>query len=567
MPFRLRRQTWLAGLSEIGFGALLVAAGLRVLSHLEASFDIGLFDETRYLLRGWRLEWADLPHLYRAPLYAVWYALLARRWPDPLLLHDGNFRLQVLLLPLEVYGLLRVVGWPRGGAFVVAWFFLVSDANLVVWPRVASFAWLLLLPALAVALRWRHPQARRGVLLLATWLTVYARPEMLLAVALLLAEAGFTAWRTRREATRSWLRWARGGLLVGALSLAVLGSPLREQGRLKAAFLQHVAYRLHTQYGRSGGAWDRWREVGQEVFGTDASLWQAITHNPAAFRRHLQDNGRELLPKAGLLMFGHVPLLCSVWNAALLAALLWLLTLIGGTWWRRRHGLPWPRPRPAWGWALALALPGLGSAVLIYPRRHYLLGAVLMLWLAWAAWLAPWWQVRRSARHANLGIVAGWVLALGLVVYTQPLAARFPCPAEPPRLGSWTLPRSRQWLCRRVDVRPAILALRRAAAQRGPLRLAIDRNFWDENLEVYLPAQVEWAYPAPRAPEKLLILPADVIVEVAGPPWLNQPARRAALQTLRAQGGSVYCTPGTPWILIFRQATTVPLQPCPLSSP
>jgi len=553
----LRRLPWTSWAGDGLYGVLLLVAGLRALTALEQVFDIGLFDETRYLMRGLHLHWADLPHLYRAPLYAVWYAALARLEPDPLALYDLNLRVQALLLPLLFYALLRGMKWPRPAAFVLAWFFLLSDANLLPWPRASSFAWLVLLAGLGLYLRLADGLTARAVLLTALWLSAFARPEMLLAFGLSLAEMGWFLWRRRPPRPRV-RRSIIGLAALAGLTIALMGSPLREGGRLKAAFLQHFAYRWNAHYGMSGGTWSRWRETGERVFGTDDSLMRLILGNPDAFARHVATNLAEAGPKAAMLMFFHAPLSGPVWTEGLLAALLWLGLAVGGGW---RGG----RPARRLVWAAAvLSLPGLASALVIYPRRHYLLGPVLMLWLVWTATVRGG-LARRTAKAHGPGLTGGLglALALALVTLTPRVDARFPCPVEAPRLAGAPLPRYQQWLCRTTDTRQAIVALREAAAQRPTLTVAIDPNFWDENLEVYLPPTVQRTHPAPGTPEKLRILPVDGIVLPYGRPWLDREPYRAALRDVARQGGTVVCTSGRPWILAFRVPVSVPLAPCP----
>ncbi len=561
---RLPRPPWRAWPAEVGAGALLVAAGLRLLRSYPQVFDIGLFDETRYLLQGLRLTGLDaLPGLYRGPLYALWYALLARWEPDPVALYDLNQQVLMLALPGALYAALRAMGRSRGVAWLLAWAFLLSDANLIPWPRVSAFAWGLVLLAVAAALAVRRPWVARGVLVSAAWLAAYARPEMLLAVALLLAEAAW-AWR-RNGAPASRVRaWLGGVLLVGLLAAALLGWPVREDGRLAAAFWQHFAYRWAPEYGLEGGRWSRWQEMRARVLGSHGDWTAAI--GPIA--RHVARNALEAGPKLAALVLFHAPLIAPV----VAESVAWgLLALVGSgalLWWARRN----PTPGRAAGGnpaqdvvgraLLFLALPAALSAVVIYPRRHYLLALALLVWLGWAWWLGP--AADAWVARALRGRGARWALTVGLValaLVTPSVAARFPCPEPLPRLAGRTVPRA--WLCRTTDTRQAMAALRAAARQGDGLRLAVDANYWEQNLAVYLPAGVQRTHPAPRTGEQLLLWPVDVSVLVYGRPWLDQAERRAALEEMARQGGAVYCTSGRPWILAFREAVAVPLPRCP----
>ena len=560
---RVLRALWSAWVAEAGAVALLLAAGLRLLRSYPQVFDIGLFDETRYLLQGLRLTGLDaLPGLYRGPLYALWYALLARWEPDPVALYDLNERALMLALPVALYAALRALGRSRGVAWALAWAFLLSDANLIPWPRVSAFAWTLLLAATAAALATRRPWLARGVLVSAAWLAAYARPEMLLAVALLLAEAAW-AWRRNGASASRVGAWLGGVLLVGLLAAALLGWPLREEGRLETAFWQHFTYRWAPEYGLSGGRWSRWQEMRARVLGRGD--WAAAA---GPIVRHVARNALEAGPKLAALVLFHAPLTAAVVAESVAWGLLALLGSGALLWWARRNPTPGraPRGNPAQavvGRALvALVLPAAGSVVVIYPRRHYLLALALLMWLGWAWWLGP--AADALLARVLRGRGPRWALAVGLAalaLVTPSVAARFPCPEALPRVAGRAVPRA--WLCRTTDTRQSIAALRAAARQQDELRLAIDENYWARNLEVYLPAGVQRTHPAPRTGEQLLLWPVDVSVLVYGRPWLDQAERRAALEEVARQGGAVYCTSGRPWILAFREAVAVPLARCP----
>ncbi len=563
LPFRFpSRATRLHVAESLAYLALFGLAALRLLHGMDQVVDIGLFDETRYLSQGLRVTLTTLHQAWRAPLYALWYALLTHITPDPIALHDLNVRLLTLLLPLAFGVLLRALGWPKGWAFLAAWFLLLSDLNLIPWPRVSSFTWMLLLLSWALALRVRSAPLRRGILFGAAWLALYARPEMGLSAALLALEGLI---QSRTWSRRQRLLWLGGLALWVLLTVAVLGSPWREPGRLEAAFWQHYAYRWRGTYDTTGGAWTQWEDIRQQAVGTD-SLTQALLTHPEVFARQWIANLKDLVPKWALLLSFHVPLVTSVWWEGLFTALLGGGLLLAGLWNVRRQIPLKAEDRFLLFTAGALALPGLLSAALIYPRRHYLMGPGLMglVVLAWA-W-RPWLPLFKGSQtwtfsYQRLGIL---ILAALLAWATPGWPQRFPCPESPPRVINVTLPR--QWFCRRTDVREALTALRTLAAVKPDLRLAVDADYWEENLEVYLPSTAQRVFPSPRASFNLAHNPADVAVIVYGAPLLHQPQTRETLIQLQHQGASIGCTRGLPWLIVAYPPTPwppLPLQSCP----
>ncbi len=565
LPFRLpSHSTRLRVAESLIYLALFGLAALRLLHGMDQVVDIGLFDETRYLSQGLRVTLTTLHQAWRAPLYALWYALLTHITPDPIALHDLNVRLLTLLLPLAFGVLLRALGWPKGWAFLAAWFLLISDLNLIPWPRVSAFTWVILLLGWALALRVRSAPLQRGVLFGATWLALYARPEMRLSAALLALEGLI---QSRTWPRRQRLLWLGGLALWVLLTVAVFGSPWREPGRLQAAFWQHYAYRWRGAYGINGGAWTQWEDIRQQAVGTD-SLTQALFTHPEVFARQWTANLKDLVPKWALLVSFHVPLVAPVWWEGVFIALLEGGLLLIALW-RMHHRRPLQaEERFLLFSASVLALPGLLSAVLIYPRRHYLLGPGLvgMTLVAWALRPPPRSSQEEKATGAHPRPWGLTVLALAALLtwVTPSWPQRFPCPENPPRVLNVTLPR--QWFCRHTDVREALTALRTLATVKPDLRLAVDADYWEDNLQVYLPSTAQRVFSTPRAPFNLAHNPADVAVIVYGGPLLHQPQTRETLIQLQHQGASIGCTRGLPWLIVAYPPTPwppLPLQSCP----
>lgn len=558
----LRRR--LRPLPDLLFPAVLAALVWgRTLAHMDRYVDVALFDETRYLYQGLLVKQAAvaLREVYRARAYALWYAALAHLWPDPLALHDAGFRLLAALLPGLVYALLRSYRVAAPWAWLLAWAYALSDVHLVTQPRVAHFAWALVLLGLLVFRKFREPW-RWALLLAAVWLASYARPEFVAAFALLAILRGVRAWREPSRASGPghgrrfpgpgvW-PWAALALWMGGL-YALMGSPLHESGRLLAAFAQHFAYRWGASYGVQGGAWGAWREVLERAFGPGvSSVGEAVVRNPAAVARHVARNALEMPLRFGLAWWTHVPVVLPLWEETALWAVASLL--LAGHLVRRRCFRPQRWEIGVW---LSLLAPSLVAMALVFPRQHYMLGPALAGMVALGAGVQRCFPLVSRQRQAF-----AWLLALALLVATPNLAKRSVCTGRAEFLGR-ALPEvflHRQ--CFATDAREAILALRSLQRAYGAFQVVIPADYWEKNLEVYLPAGLQPVFEAPRHPKTEGY---PVVVAPHGDVWVKNPALWSQMQALKAYGvRGAYCTRGKPWVLLLRlePPQDFPLAPC-----
>ena len=555
---RLNQRRGAAWLADVAL-ALLLAAGLvlRVLPDYARMVDVALFDETRYIY--WAMRWREglpLQDVFRARLYVLWYAGLARLWPDPLALHDANFRLLVTLVPVLLYGVLRTHRVPRRVAWPLAWFFALSDVNLGTRPLVSHLAWAVVLLGYLAFLRlpnpWRWPP-----LLWATALASHARPEFVLALGLLVVMALVQA---RASLSTRAGRGALVATLVGLLALyAALGSPLDERGRFFVAFGQHFAYRWRKVYGVEGGVWDRWQAVRDRAFGPDVrSFPQAVLRNPKAVARHVVRNLLEAPPRLALMLWTHVPVLLPLWEEAALAGLLTLGLLAYLAW---RRCLPLRGPEPA-VWAVLL-LPSLVSMAVIFPRQHYALGVALAGALALGVGLRRCLARRGAAASLSRDVRDALALAGLLLALAPPLAARYPC-RDPATFLRFPLPQAfyvRE--CATTEVRESLLALRSLQRVYPSFTLVVDPNLWVQNMEVYLRPGIRPVFKVLRAPQSAR--GEDVVLAHLGGIWVKEPGWWERLRALQQEYGVLaYCTRGQPWVFLLRlqPPPDFPLQPC-----
>ena len=521
--------------------ALLVVAGWRYAAPVDKVLDIGFADETLYLREGLNLSWHGL-HTMRAPLYALWYRGLALFVHDPMALYDLNLRLQIILLPLSLFLAMVWAGLSPAAAFVVAWAWLLTDANLEPWPRVSAFAWILLLAGIGWQRRFPEDWKGWAGLLILTGLSMYARPEMMLAFALLLALA---VWQ--RRCHKADLRKVIAGvLLFGLLAGVLFGSP-NEKNRLFDAFVQHFAFRWQKEYLLNGTPWNHWRTAIDKAFGPDvhtvAGLFRA---DPQKVFTHIHANAVDAVTRWGKLLFSHTPYILnrhSLWEG--IAWALIFAGLAGWQAWRKR------RQKDFWksyGLLLlveaALALPIVGSVLFIYPRLHYLLGLTLLVWFAWAVLVfAPPTRLPAPApsRHRFWAVI---VIAVFLTVTTPPATEHF---GYQPILG----------------VRESLLTLR-VLQREGVDMIGVPPEEWKSDVDVYLPGLKHVpVHPATFSPQDFPQMDAAVFPN--GQRWLNDESYRKRLIAWSQEGWEPLCSTRNFYVILthtFPPPGSVPMHLC-----
>ncbi len=524
------------------FLALLCIAAWRYTAPVASYVDIGLFDETRYLLQGLRLSDTSLKDVFRAPLYALWYAGLSRFVSDPVALYDLNYRIQLIAVPVLVYWALTARTsylW----AFLLAWVVLISDLNLEPWPRVVPFAWMLLLLGLGMAWRVDKPWRKAALLTGSAWLASYARPEWILAAGLLFF-ASLWWLRTRRSSDLGVFLLTMGILVVGTFS--GMGSPHTEPGRAFAAFGQHFMYRWHDDF-RFPSDWSHWYPVIEKAFGPGVdSLLEALWANPRWVLQHMLANLRDHVVYTPGLVLAHTPVFLDrsrdeAWIGLGIAGAISLATFLRLV--RRRPRLGWVEEL---GPLLVLALPAAWSILVIYPRPHYQFGFYLPILLAWALIVHEVWRPWRPEGlwYGRWGLLLAFFLSL----LTPPLTQRQSTP--PPQ-----------------ETRQVIQTLRLLAEQiPSCCTLVVPTSYWDRNLEVYLPKQIRPLLDDITTPAQMSRYEdVDLMLLPQGQRLLHQVRERDHQRLLPAS--RVLCTEEGTWVLILQRdvplSSPLPMRPCP----
>jgi hypothetical protein len=348
--------------------ALVLLAGLKFTFQLENALDIGLYDESDYLYRGVKLATIGFAQADWGPLYSLWYYLLSFVQPDRVALYYLNYKLMIIVPPVLLCLLLRRYHVSLLPSLLVSWFLLVSKGHAYTWPKVSHFGVIIVLATLIVIGRtgsplWSALLASAGALLVA-----YVRPEFALTFGLALLLFGLLlAWGYRKVAKRQLGMALAAYGVVFVLLVVVLGSPVMGD-RSIGAFGQHFARNWVNWTGSDLNPWTNWRTIVADQFGPAESVSEALVNNPAVFLRHLAYNVGELVRIGSTLVF---PTIAPADTFSKVVA----GSLLAGLVMARRITIRQTFAANRWLVVVAalFVLPGLVSALLIFPRDHYLL--------------------------------------------------------------------------------------------------------------------------------------------------------------------------------------------------
>ena len=373
----MRTSYWLARCRShdiVIVGALLIA-GWKYTSGIRGALDIALWDETGFLTRGIGFLHFALPPPGDAPLYCIWYSLLARVSSDSIALYYLNCRMVTILPPVLFYILLRRYRVSLLTSSLSALFLLLTSANFYVWPKVNHFELMVLLAFLILAAIPKSLTLGFAILAFGCLLAAYIRPEMFFAFVLCFAiSVGSFLFRERTLFHVA----ALASLALIAIAVTIVGNPV-SGNRSLTAFGQHFSLNWHAwTHDASLSPWDDWRQIVHMNFGQVSGIGQAMLNNPAAFARHVATNAIHL-PGALVSTFALNPNFFATFHMRPIEAYILLALGFGGLLFLSRRAilsrlrLAMPTEKRFLLFVCAVCPVIILSCLIIYPRPHYML--------------------------------------------------------------------------------------------------------------------------------------------------------------------------------------------------
>ena len=373
-----------AGWADLAALVVLGIAGMVFVVPLCRGLDLTLHDEGFYLNAGCLIREGQLPRAETAPLYAFHYFLLSHLQPDKARLYVLNWGLLSVISPLLLFAFLRRLRITTAVSLLAASLFLVGDCNFALWPKVAHYGLCVTLSVLLLASLVRRRVEQIAVLCIGALSLSYVRPEIFLAFVLL---AGWLIIECIRDVRRR--HWRCPGTVVAsvavcsAVAIVLLGCPVGGAGagsRSYMAFGQHFALNWVAWEKSKLDPWFNWQSIMQQAFGENRTMLQAVWQKPLLVGRHVianvTDFPRNLL--GTLAAIKHIRMGSALQSSILRLGMVTAFSLL-------LHWRGQPRgQRPSDGGPIIaglalLVFPGALSAVLIYPRAHYLAGLSLLV--------------------------------------------------------------------------------------------------------------------------------------------------------------------------------------------
>ncbi len=361
----------------LGFLIVLVC-GLKLTYGLQYVMDFFILDETNYMVRGSNFL-KKMPTKW-GPLYCMWYQLGYFIEQDLFKLFYANFKLISIVPFLAFYLVLAVFGFGPFISTLSSSFFMAATINLPTYPKVSHFSLLVIFLALVLIKLVKSHYLRAVVLVFTAVLLSYARPEFYLSAICALPIALGLAFVAKRKPSFFEVKMATVAIafivLLHVFWRFPLGIKLHGESRSLIAFGEHFAYNYSQWEGIDQYLWLGYDKILSEHFGEVSSLSEVVKSNPAMFKKHILSNISNFF-KSSLINLKETFWLYNnsgknINLLAIIISLIFIMMLLV------RRFIPPKLTRELKDPILLIALfifsiPSIISAILVYPRDHYLI--------------------------------------------------------------------------------------------------------------------------------------------------------------------------------------------------
>ncbi len=357
---------------------------------IELWIDIGIADEAKYLGDGVNI-FTTMPVPSWGPIYSLWYYCLSLFSTDNINLYYLNYKLMTILPCIALYLFLLKMKVTPALSFYFSFALLISIINLPTWPKVSHFALALIFIGLILV----HSNKAKNLRLLAAFIIsliiTYIRPEFILSSILLF---GIVIKRfMKNDFGLKRLMMAISTILI---FIFLIGIPY-SHGRNLTAFGQ--AYHKYLDFSDrvdDDGAKD-WTEILSENFENPETITDVVLNNSNKFIKHIGIN----LSRLPMLYLNSIETLLpnKIFPVSRLIKLLIVLLIISTIFvlllfnkmgkYRDIIFNEFTEKRDLLIFSIIFSLPPLASMILYYPRSHYILLFLPLIYLVVSQMLMP----------------------------------------------------------------------------------------------------------------------------------------------------------------------------------
>ncbi|GMR25040.1 MAG: hypothetical protein BMS9Abin39_0315 [Ignavibacteria bacterium] len=364
--------------------------GLIFTRDIELWIDIGIADEAKYLGDGVNF-FRTQPDPSWGPLYSLWYYFLNLFSRDTINLYYQNYRLMTILPSIALYLFFLKMKVTPTLSFYFSFALLISMINLPTWPKVSHFGLTLIFIGFIIVHNIKGKNTRLLAALFISLIITYIRPEFILSSIILF---GIILKRAvKNDFGKKQFMMAILTTLIFFLLFGIPYSP----GRNLTAFGQayHKYLDLSDRIDEDGVK--DWTEILSENFGNPKTITDVVLNNSNKFIKHIGIN----LSKLPLLYLSSIETLLpnKIFPISRLIKILIVLSIISSVFvlllfnkmgkYREIILNGFAEKKDLLIFSIIFSLPPLLSMILYYPRSHYILLLLPLIYLVVGQMIIP----------------------------------------------------------------------------------------------------------------------------------------------------------------------------------
>lgn len=387
---------------------LICITGILQVKGIPSHLDLLPTDDAHYMSMGFSIGKKLIVNY--GPLYCLWFKVLQKVFSSPIIVYYTSFMAITVLTPLLLFGFLRHLKLNILPAFVFAYLFQTSELNMFLnsWPKISHFAIIGIMMFLVLIRPMKSDDTfylvSTGFILLMS----YVRPEYFLSFIFMLSwSIGYICIKNSfRFSKYHWISFVILAFFSASLLLTI-GSSM-SGSRTGIAISQHYMWNYVEWNHLPKTAWLNWYEVSQKNFGQAESFSQFLKANPKEFFHMISYNFIQFFVKniqrlndvffPKMLFRVAIPIGCLV-----IVIIVAINIMMNGLLNIKKYFVAHFRMLIVLS---IFSLPAMISSVLIYPREHYLVLLLPLLFFIIIGLLNPLFS-KRIARENILLCILG----------------------------------------------------------------------------------------------------------------------------------------------------------------
>ena len=364
--------------------------GFFFIKDLELWIDIGIADEAKYLGDGVNF-FRTMPEAYWGPLYSLWYFFLSFFSTDNINLYYLNYKLMTILPCIALYLFFLKMKVTPILSFYFSFALLISLINLPTGPKVSHFCLTLIFIGLILIHSIKGRNTRLLAALIISLIITYIRPEFILSSVLLFGIMIKRLVKNNFDAERFMI-----AIVTIILLFVLLGIPY-SPGRNLTAFGQAYHKYLDLDDRIDDDGTKDWTEILSENFGNPKTIFDVVLNDSDKFFKHIEINLSKLpmiylssvetlLPNK-IFPFNVLIKLMIVVSILLVVFVLLLFKRFGK--YRNIISSGFTEKKDLLIFSIIFSFPPLLSMILYYPRSHYILLLLPLIYLVVSQMIMP----------------------------------------------------------------------------------------------------------------------------------------------------------------------------------